>query len=473
VSTSVHAPGASRRAAEALDGSLLDCAALVASRAVSPVDLTEEALRRAAQVGARLNCFVTVTPEVAMEQARTAEAELRQGRHRGRLHGIPYGLKDNFDTGGIPTTWGARPYADRIPSHDGTMAARLRQAGAVLVGKLSMTEMAGGFSPRFAQAALNGACRNPWDLSRSPGGSSSGPASAVAARIVSFALGTESLGSLLQPAAMCGVTAFRPTYGVLSRHGVLPFAFTLDKVGPMCRTALDCAAVTTALGGIDPEDPSSISLPPGLDGVRALRVAGLRAAVLDLPTSFPIPPEIEVFYSEALEVMAGLGLRLEPAQLPEFPWPEVAEVIGMAESEIAFEELIRSHRTNELADPNRLPEMEGRPSDYVRAMAIRSEMQRQMNEFFSRYDLILSANNPVLPHLLSEPKPAYGADVLRSAGNLLGLPAAAVPMGFVQPGKLPCGLAITGRLLQDATVLGVAAAFQARTLWHAERPQPS
>jgi len=460
----------SRRAADALDGSLLDCAALIASRAVSPVALVEESLERVARLGPRLNCFVTVTADRALADAREAETSLRRGNHLGPLHGIPYGLKDNIETGGIRTTWGARPYADRIPSHDSTIAGRLRGAGAVLVGKLSLTEMAGGFSPRFANAAINGACRNPWDIERSPGGSSSGPAAAVAARLVSFALGTESLGSLLNPAAQCGVTAFRPTYGVLSRHGILPFAFTLDKVGPMCRTALDCAAVVAALAGADPEDPSSIAPPPRIKAVLPHSAAGLRAAVLDLPSSFPISPSFGVYYGEALDVLRAAGLRLEEARLPDLPWQEVADVIGMAESEIAFEELIKSGRFAQLVDPNRPPEMSGRPSDYVRATAIRSEMQRQMTEFFGRYDLIVSANHPVIPHLIDEPKPDFGADELRAAGNLLGLPAAAVPMGFVAPGRLPIGLAITGRPLGDANVLAAAALFQTRTSWHAERP---
>jgi Asp-tRNA(Asn)/Glu-tRNA(Gln) amidotransferase A subunit family amidase len=169
-------------------------------------------------------------------------------------------------------------------------------------------------------------------------------------------------------------------------------------------------------------------------------------------------------------VLRAAGLRLEEARIPDLPWHAVAEVIGMAESEIAFEELIRSGRHSELVEPNRPPELGGRPSDYVRAMAIRSEMQRQMGEFFGRYDLIVSANNPVIAHLIDEPKPAFGADELRAAGNLLGLPAAAVPMGFVAPGKLPVGLAITGRPRADAVVLAAAALFQARTTWHVERP---
>ena len=457
-------------ASAALDLPLLECARLIRSGAVSPVALAEAALQRAAGRGKELNCFVTVTPEVAREEARRAEREVRSGQHLGPLHGIPYGLKDNIDTAGIRTTWGARPYADRVPERDATVVERLRRAGAVLVGKLSMTEMAGGFAPRWPHASINGACRNPWDPSRSAGGSSSGPAAAVAARLLGFALGTETMGSLMNPAAYCGVTALRPTYGLVPKAGVLPFAHTLDKVGTFCRTATDCAAVLDALAGEDPRDPTSVPRPKDLGHAVPGRGAGLRAAVLELPTSFPIPAAIPVFYREALEVLRQGGLRLERAALPPLPWREVADVVMVAEAEVAFDDLLRSGRADQLVDFRGPPDLGGRPSDYVRAMAIRTEMQRQLRAFFARYDLIVSANNPVVPAPLDQPIPGFGADALRAAGNLAGLPSVAVPMGFLTGPKLPVGLAITGPPGGDSAVLDAAALYQSRTAWHLEHP---
>ncbi|HEX9291722.1 MAG TPA: amidase, partial [Anaeromyxobacteraceae bacterium] len=202
------------------------------ARELSPVALAEACLERISRVAPKLWCFVNPTPQRALEEARGAEAELARGRWRGPLHGIPYGLKDLVDTKGLATTFGARPYATRVPDRDATVQARLREAGAVLLGKLSMIELAGGLGYHWADAALNGACRTPWDLSRWAGGSSSGAASAVAGGLVSFAIGSETWGSITCPAAFCGVTGLRPTYGVVSRHGAMPVSWTLDKLGP-------------------------------------------------------------------------------------------------------------------------------------------------------------------------------------------------------------------------------------------------
>jgi aspartyl-tRNA(Asn)/glutamyl-tRNA(Gln) amidotransferase subunit A len=462
-------------AADPLDLPLLEMAHRIQAGTLSPVVLAERALERMERLGPRLNCFVTATPAVALAQARQAEQELRRGHHRGRLHGVPYGLKDNIDTRGIRTTWGARPYADRVPDRDATVVRRLQDGGAVLMGKLSLIELAGGLGFGTAHASVNGACRNPWDPSRWAGGSSSGPAAAVAAGLVAFALGTETIGSLLSPAAHCGVTAFRPTYGVVSRHGVLPFAFTLDRVGPIARTAEDCDVVLGALVGIDPADPATVRAPAGLEHLPR-HLSGLRAAVMPLPTYFEVDPSIAERYREALAALRSAGVLLdEQARLPSGPWVETSFAIVEAEAEVAFEDLLRSGRVRELSDPShrapgRAYGLEGRPSDYVKAMAIRAELQRAMKDFFERYELVVSANTPIAPPLVDEPLPSVGGDEMRIVGNLLGLPAAGVPMGFIAPGKLPVGLTITGRPMEDARVLAAAALFQSRTRWHLERP---
>ncbi len=458
-------------AEKVLDLPLLEMAHAIRSRSVTSAALTEAALTRIARIGPALNCFVTVVPDVAREAARSADRELREGVHRGPLHGIPCALKDNIDTAGIRTTWGAIPYANRVPAEDATVVRHLKGAGAVIVGKLSLTEFAMGGPP---QAALNGPCRNPWDTSRWTGGSSSGPAAAVSARLVAFALGTDTMGSLLNPAAFCGVTAFRPTYGSVSRAGVLPLAFTLDKVGPMCRTALDCAQVLAVIAGRDPQDPAVVHLPAGIVPVRPGAAAALRVGVLRVPPYSPVRQDVVRFYDDALATLASAGLALGPAAVEDLPWAEVAAVIVGAEVEVALEDLIRSGAIRERADPalrgRDFPVLEGRPSDYVKAMAIRAEMQEAVQHMFRDFDLLVWPNSPVLPPRLDEPVGPLGGNRMRVASSLAGLPTAAVPMGFVEPEHLPMGLAIAGPPFEDARVLDAAALYQSKTRFHLARP---
>jgi len=464
-----------------LDLSVLELAQALEAGTLSSVVLTEAALDRIARLGPRLNCFVTVTSDLALAQAHAADRELRAGWRRSVVHGIPFGLKDNIDTAGVRTTWGARPYERRVPDSDAAIVERLRSAGAVLVGKLSLIELAGGLGYAFANASVNGACRNPWDTSRWAGGSSSGPAAAVAGGLVPFAIGTETAGSLLTPAAFCGVTAFRPTYGGISRHGVLPYAFTLDKVGPICRTARDCDAVTASLAGRDRRDRTSVRAPKGLGHVAPQQAVGLRVAVIELPRDPALPPPgMEVCFSDALAVLAGAGLKLERAKLPALPWVEVLDVIIEAEAEVAFEDLLRSGRTRELSDPRHHQPTEsyryhrtGRPSDYVKAMAVRAAMQEAMEKFFSQYDLIVSGTVAGVAPPVDQALPTVDLDDPTVAGNLLGLPAASVPMGLVGSERLPVGLTFIGPPMHDAKVLAAAALFQSKTRWHLERPPVS
>jgi aspartyl-tRNA(Asn)/glutamyl-tRNA(Gln) amidotransferase subunit A len=450
--------------------------ARIRARAVSPVALVEATLARIERVAPRLNCFVTVTADLAREEARRAERELAAGRWRGPLHGIPYGLKDLVDTKGIRTTYGARPFTRRVPDEDAAVVTRLRDAGAVLVGKLSMIELAGALGVTWANASLNGACRTPWDVSRWAGGSSSGCAAAVAAGLVGFAIGTETIGSLLCPAAFCGITAHRPTYGAVPRHGVMTFAASADKVGPLARSARDCALVLAAVAGHDARDHSSTAAPPGLARLDAQRVKGLRAAVLPFPDEYPVNPALPIFYEQALAGLRAAGLVLDRAALPDLPWRVVADVILEAEAAVSFEELIRSGGVKELADPchhahgGRSYAVESLSTDYVKAQAVRSAMAREMGAFFARYDVVVSPNTPILPPPVDDPLPGDGGTILQYAGNVLGLPATAVPMGFLEPGHLPASLQIAGPAHADARVLAAAAAFQAQTRWHAARP---
>jgi aspartyl-tRNA(Asn)/glutamyl-tRNA(Gln) amidotransferase subunit A len=445
---------------------------------LSPVALAEAALARIADVGPRVNAFVTVTPDLALEQARRAEADLEAGRWRGPLHGIPWGAKDLLDTRGVRTTFGARPFAERVPERDATAVERLREAGAVLAGKLSMVELAGGLGYHTGEAALNGPCRTPWDLSRWAGGSSSGSGAAVAAGLVPFALGSETWGSIVCPAAFCGVTGFRPSYGVLSRHGAMPLSYTLDKLGPLARTAEDCALVLAALAGPDPRDPTSVPAPAGIGRVKPEIAPGLRVAALAFPER-PAPAEgARAAFEAALEVFRAAGAIVEPAALPDLPYEPLAALFVEAEAANAFEELIRSGRTRELADASHrtrgpgdyLPEASA--ADYVRAMRIRGEVQRALARFFERFDLVLAPNLPFAPPRVEENFDALfsSPDPLGAAGNVAGLPALALPVGRSGAG-LPLSMVIAGPALADARVLAAGAFFQARTEHHLARPR--
>jgi aspartyl-tRNA(Asn)/glutamyl-tRNA(Gln) amidotransferase subunit A len=448
------------------------------TRALSPVALAEACLDRLQRLGPRLGAVATLTADRALAQAKAAEAELARGAWRGPLHGIPYGLKDLVDTAGISTAWGARPFAGRVPTEDATVVTRLDAAGAVLCAKLSMIELAGGLGYHTGQASLTGPCRTPWDLARWSGGSSSGSASAVAAGLVPFALGSETWGSITCPAAFCGVTGLRPTYGVLSRSGVMPLSFTLDKLGPLTRSAVDAGLVLGALAGEDARDPSSIQAPPALSRVRAELTPGLRVAVLgaDGMPAGGFAAGAAVALERTVALLREGGALTEPATLPDLPWEPLAQVFLEAESASVFEELIRSGRTRELADASHqvrspadyLPRASS--ADYVRAMRLRGEGQRAMARFFEQHDLVIAPNFPVAPPRVEENFDAAldGPDPLGAAGNLCGLPALALPAGLVE--GLPVSLQLVGPPLSEARLLSVGAWLQRRTDFHLARP---
>jgi aspartyl-tRNA(Asn)/glutamyl-tRNA(Gln) amidotransferase subunit A len=443
---------------------------------VGPVALAEAYLERIAKLGPRLNAFVTVTADRALEDARRAEAEIVSGRWRGPLHGIPYGLKDLVDTRGIRTTFGAAPYADRVPERDATVAARLAEAGAVLLGKLSMVELAGGLGYHTGEAALNGPCRTPWDTTRWAGGSSSGAGAAVAAGLVPFAIGSETWGSITCPSAFCGVTGFRPSYGVLSRHGAMALSYTLDKLGPIARSAVDCARVLAALAGSDPRDPSSIPAPRGIERVKPELRAGLRVAVLPFPEKPAVNPEARERFDRIRAALVEGGALLEDATLPDLPYEALATLFIEAEGATALEDVIRSGRTKLLADRSHQAKTPGdylpkaNAADYVRAMRVRTEVVRALGKFFDRWDLVLAPNLPYPPPRVEEVFDDLFAspDPLGAAGNVAGLPALAMPMGFVE--NLPVSVQLVGPALEDARVLAAGAWVQARTEHHRLRP---
>jgi aspartyl-tRNA(Asn)/glutamyl-tRNA(Gln) amidotransferase subunit A len=461
---------------EALFAGIAALARRLRERELSPVDLARATLARIDAVAPRLGCFVTVTPERALADAQRAEAELAAGRWRGPLHGVPVGLADVIDTKGVRTTCGARPWAERVPQEDATVAARLAEAGAVLAGKLSVVELGGGLGYGSAAAALNGACRNPWDPTRWAGGAMPGAAAAVAEGLVPFALATDTWGDLARPAALCGVTGYRPTYGVLSRRGVLAVAYTLDRLGVLARSAEDCAAVVSVLSGADARDAASIGPPPGLGRLRAELAPGLRVGVLPFPDGKDALPGAREALDAAKDVFRGAGALLSDAALPDLPCEAAGRVLLEAEAANALEELVRSGRAAELSDPShrRRARADYVPragsADYVRAARIRGEVQRAMARLFERHDLVLAAHFPLAPPALDAPlAPAWLApDALGAAVALAGLPAVAFPVGLA--GRFPVSAQLAGPALEDARVLSALRVFQARTSHHLLRP---
>ena len=430
-------------------------------REITSTELTRLYLDRLTQLGDRLNCVVTLTPGVAMEQAAQADREIQSGRYRGLLHGIPWGAKDLFATRGVRTTWGARPYQNQVIDSDATVVERLRQAGAVLVAKLSMGALAQG------DVWFGGVTRNPWNLSRSSSGSSAGPGAATAAGLVAFSLGTETLGSIISPSATCGVTGLRPTYGRVSRHGVMALTWTMDKVGPMCRSVEDCVVVFNAIYGPDGNDKTVVDVPFTWDP--EFKPGGLRVGYVASESEAPpvdatqnerlVWEEEEQLLREARDVLRRAGMLVEPVELPTFP-ADALRVILNAEAATAFDDLTRDRGVDRLtrqgpnAWPNNFRASRFIPAvEYIRAQRARTLLARQMDALMGRYDAFLS----------------HTRSASLTITNFTGHPALALKAGFRD--GLPVSLMITGRLYDEQTLLQIALTYERATSWHKMHPQ--
>jgi aspartyl-tRNA(Asn)/glutamyl-tRNA(Gln) amidotransferase subunit A len=361
----------------------------IRARLLSPVELTEAYLARIAKYDHSLNAFARVTPELARTQARQAEAEVSAGRYRGPLHGIPYGAKDLLATANVPTEWGAGPCRGQVFDRDATVVRRLREAGAVLLGKLAMVEFAGCLGYRFADASTSGPGRNPWDTSRWTGGSSSGVGAAVAAGLVGFGIGTETWGSILCPSAFCGVTGLRPTYGRVSRAGGMVGSWTFDKIGPLARAAADCRVILEAIAGADPDDPSAAKEPSGLPAKKILP-GQIHAAVvrLDFAKTKGAELEVKLAFDNALVTLRNAGVRLTDAELPKFPASEMAGAIITAEALSTFENFYRDGSVHKLKDPYAPYQLEINAgltgADVLKCWRMRRVLQDTMAEFYTR-----------------------------------------------------------------------------------------
>jgi aspartyl-tRNA(Asn)/glutamyl-tRNA(Gln) amidotransferase subunit A len=438
----------------------------------SSVELTRFFLGRLETFGPRYNCLVTLTRDLALEQAAKADADLKAGRDRGPLHGIPFGAKDLLATRGIPTSWGCAPYKTRVIDQDATVIKRLQDAGAVLLGKLSMVEVAGGMGYRQANASLTGPGLNPWDVERWSGGSSSGSGSAVAAGLVPFAIGSETIGSINSPSSQCGISGLRPTYGRVSRAGAMALSWTLDKIGPMGRTAFDCGTILEAIAGPDPDDPSAFDRPfrwrtdmgPG----RKYRLAVCKDGVKDAQ------PEVREHFERAIEVFKGFA-TIEEVTLPSWPTGLVATTILGAEMASAFEEMVDSgdvfgltapeDRTGGFASQTILA------TEYLRAQRIRAKICKDYDAWLAPFDAVLTAGRAGTAGKISAGlgKP-FRAQSLLLEGNVCGTPALTLPMGLDKE-HIPTSLQIDGRAYAEDVVLSLGVAFQQATGWHAEHPK--
>ncbi|MCC6458395.1 MAG: amidase [Caldilineaceae bacterium] len=424
-------------------------AELVRTRQVSACELTEMYLSRLKNYGPQLACVATLTEELARRQAAQADAEIAAGHYRGPLHGIPYGLKDLFATRDYPTSWGAPPYRGQMLEMDATVVERLADAGAILVAKLSMGSLA------WDDVWYGGKTKNPWDLTKGSSGSSAGSGAATAAGLVAFAIGTETNGSIISPSRACGVTGLRPTFGRISRHGAMTLSWTLDKVGPMCRTVGDCALVFDAIRGTDRHDSAVVDVPFAWEP--AVDLSKFRIGYL--ANEFETDGPSQALNKETLAVLAASGAELVPLQLPAFPL-NALEMILYVEAAAAFDELTRSNRddllirqgekywANQFRVARLVPAVE-----YIQVQRLRRQLIEAMVMTMAQVDLYVA--------------PAEGDNVWVT--NLSGHPVVTLLNGFRGDG-LPSSVSFVGQLDDEARLLAVTKAYQQETEFHTSVP---
>lgn len=445
-------------------------------RRLSPVELTESYLERSRTIGARLNAYATLTPELALKQARAAEKEIAGGKYRGPLHGIPYAAKDLLAVKDYPTTWGARPYLNQRFDYDATVITSLEKAGAVLIGKAAMIELAGGLGYRYASASASGATKNPWNEDYWTCGSSSGSAAVVGAGLAAFALGTETWGSIICPSGFVGLSGLRPTFGRVSRNGAMALAYSMDHIGPLAHSAEDCDLILKVISGHDAGDAGS--LPEA-----AARYEGASEVKKPLRLGWisnqwkEISPDVNTTTAAARTVLEkSPSLKLATVSLPEGPWEIAAGTIVAVEGAAAFRELIASGGVSNLNDP--LGRIGGymneaiSAADHMTAERIRRILQKKMEAVYSEVDVLVTPTLPVTASKLDAnlDEALTFSDPIGGIGNICGLPAISVPCGFDHNG-LPTGIQFVGRPLQEAQVIQAARIFQSQTDWHKRHPK--
>jgi aspartyl-tRNA(Asn)/glutamyl-tRNA(Gln) amidotransferase subunit A len=463
-------------------GSISEIGAALRAKQVSTVELTKAFCDRLEKLGPRYNALALSLRGSALKKAKMVDREFKLDRVRSPLQGIPYGAKDLLAVKGKPTAWGAKPYATQVFDEDAYIVDLLDKGNAILIGKLSMVELAGGGGYRYPSASLTGPGLNPWDVTRWSGGSSSGPGSATAAGLVTFSIGSETSGSILTPSAYCGITGLRPTYGLVSRRGAMALSWTLDKLGPMCRSAEDCALVLSVIAGNDYEDPGSAGKSFHYAPQYARKPEEITIGYAPIDFNETADPAARAGFQEALKVVKSLGMNIKEVEIPDFPYGALVSTIIGAEAGSIFEDLIRSGRVDELADHRQAQGLktglEISAVDYLRAMRVRSLVQQAFKDLFLDVDFLLAPTRPTIASKVTDaldggrapstPPASRGLNGLIPAGNLAGLPAISLPCGFAS--GLPIAISLVGRPFYENQLIAIGKSYQSHTDWHRRRP---
>jgi aspartyl-tRNA(Asn)/glutamyl-tRNA(Gln) amidotransferase subunit A len=458
---------------ELTDLNLFEAAAEISSARISPLELAHAYLNRIEALNARLNCYLTVTGELALQAAKRAGEEIRQGNYRGRLHGIPIALKDLYETRGILTTAGSRFYSEYYPEEDAFVVKKLQQSGAILLGKLNMHEIALGVTnenPHF------GTCVNPWDASRISGGSSGGSAAALSAGLCLASLGSDTGGSIRIPASLCGIVGLKPTFGRVSLRGLIPLSWNLDHPGPMARRVEDIAVLLQAIAGYDSQDPGSVDMPVP-DYLSQLK-EGVRGWRIGLAKGFfceQVEAEILEMVQAAAHTFEGLGAVIEPVELPEALQAARANGLMVTSDAAAFHQDRLSNRSQDFGQDVLVRLQSGAAatsSEYIQARRLQSVLRRRYEQLFASYDLLLAPTTPIAA-------PQSGSDAVERARqltrftapfNLTGLPALSLPCGFTQTG-LPAGLQLVARPWGEERLLQAGYAYEITSGWYLKKPE--
>jgi aspartyl-tRNA(Asn)/glutamyl-tRNA(Gln) amidotransferase subunit A len=453
---------------------ILEAAKLIENREISPVELTQSHLARIADLDSRLNAFITLTPEAALQSARQAESAIGDGGYLGPLHGIPMALKDLYETAGVRTTAGSKIFAGHVPEKDCAVWERLRAAGAINLGKLNLHEIALGVTnnnPHF------GACHNPWALDHSPGGSSGGSGAALAAELCLGSLGSDTGGSIRIPASLCGIVGLKPTYGRVSLRGVMPLSWNLDHAGPMARRVRDAAVLLQAIAGYDPLDPYSINIPVP-DFVRHIDgdVRGWRVALAQDDFFNKANEEVLAAVRQAAESFEGLGAQVSEVEFSGAYEAARANGLMTPSDAAAFYKDQLQQRPEDFGEDVRQRLQTGAAytsTEYILARRSQTVLRRQFEGFFDKFDVLLTPTTPVPAPTLEGPNAVEQARLLTrftAPFNLTGLPALSLPCGFTLDG-LPIGLQIIGRPWAESKILNAGFAYERATEWHKRKPE--
>lgn len=428
-----------------------ELAELIRTKKITSTELTKFFIERLKKNNEKLQFVVSLTEDLALKQAAQADAEIKAGKYKGLLHGIPYGAKDLLATKGYKTTWGTMPYKDQMIDQDAVVIQRLEKAGAVLCAKLTLGALAMG------DVWFGGKTKNPWDVSRGSSGSSAGSASAVSAGCLPFAIGTETLGSIVSPSTECGTTGLRPTFGRVPRTGAMALSWSMDKIGPICRSVEDCAIVFDAIQGVDNQDYTVMKAPFNFDASKGLK--GLKIGYLKKDFERRYPSKMQD--SLTLIKLKELGAELVPIELPDFPSADMAGVIIGVESAAAFDELTRSGRDDLMvrqtknAWPNQFRAARFIPAvEYTQANRLRTQLVNAMHKKLQDIDVYIS--------------PSFGQNLYVT--NLTGNPCVVLPNGFYPSGR-PTSISFMGKLFDEGKVLQVAKVFQDATDFHKKHPK--